>query len=71
MQPLQHFINNNTAKFIFVSQNNSVCIYFLMTLIFGLYEGFDLNSFISNLNVHKEMIKHDNKGGGNIVVLDL
>lgn len=41
-----------------------------MTLIFGLYEGFDLNSFISNLNVHKEMIKHDNRGG-NIVVLDL
>lgn len=42
-----------------------------MTLIFGLYEGFDLNSFISNLKVYKEMIKHDNKGGGNIVVIDL
>lgn len=42
-----------------------------MTLIFGLYEGFNLNSFILNLNVHKEMIKHDNKGGENIVVPDL
>lgn len=42
-----------------------------MTLIFDLYEGFPLNSFISDVNVHKEMIKHDNKGGGNIVVPDL
>lgn len=39
-------------------------MYFLMTLIFGLYEGFDLNSFISDLNVHKETIKHNKKEGG-------
>lgn len=38
-----------------------------MTLIFGHYEGFDLNSFISDLNVHKETIKHDKKEGGRIL----
>lgn len=42
-----------------------------MTLIFALYEGFDLNSFILDLNIYKEMIQHDNKEGGNIVVPDL